>query len=227
MPSEENIQILRDNLAQRNHPAHHICKPTTRLVVEGYPRSSNSFAAEMIAVSANGILQRAEIAHHTHEVANLQIAEHLGIPKIILIREPENAILSFHIYSEAPIERCAEEYVAFYSGALKLMDKTAVVHFREVTDDFRTVIERINAIGGFGIPEDQDFAAIREQALALVRSLAPKNNAEDAMRQVAAPDEKREQIKQQLRGEVQAYLAAHPEVQQVYERLMARAGLTL
>lgn len=216
---------LRKKLA-KTHAPNHLCGPDTALVVEGYPRSSNSYAVDMIAESAIGFLHRSKIAHHTHEVINLQIAEAYGIPKIILIREPEDAILSFHIYSQVPLQRCAEKYAAFYTGALKLMKKnTAVIHFREVTGDFRTVIERINAIGHFGIPEDQDFDAIHERALDLVRSRAPQTSEEDAMRQVAAPDEKREEIKAQLRGEVQEHLTAHPRARRVYERMMARAGL--
>ena len=108
MITKEDALALHAKLAQ-THAPNHLCRPDTRLVVEGYPRSSNSFAVDMIGESATGLLRRQDIAHHTHDVANLQIAQAYGIPKVILIREPEAAILSFHIYSNAPIPRCAKK----------------------------------------------------------------------------------------------------------------------
>lgn len=222
--TKEDALALHAGLA-KTHASNHLCRPDTRLVVEGYPRSSNSFAVDMIAESAVGHLRRPDIAHHTHDVANLKIAQAYGIPKVILIREPEDAILSFHIYSNAPIAQCAKKYADFYAEALELMENSAVIHFRDVTGDFRTVIERLNAIGDFGIPEDQDFEAIRIRALDLVRSRASTTNQEDATRQVAAPDPDREEIKTRLRGEVQTFLAAHPRAQNVYNRVMTRIGL--
>lgn len=220
--TKDEALALRATLAKTHEP-HHLCGPDTRLVVEGYPRSGNSFAVDMIAECAGGHLHRAHIAHHTHEVANLQIAGAWGIPKVILIRPPEDAILSFHIYSKAPVGRCAKKYADFYAGALKCMNRAVVIHFRDVTGDFATVIRQINAITGFAIPEDQDFDAIRARALDLVRARASKTSEEDAMRQVAAPDPQRDAIKNELRGDVQGFLAAHPRAIRVYDRVMARS----
>ena len=226
MLNEHQLSVIRSDLEKR-HPPNHICKPNTRLVIEGYPRSSNSFAVHMTYLSAGNRLHESEIAHHTHRVDNLRLADAYGVPKVILIREPEDAILSFHIYLKLPMERCAAIYVSFYTAALLKMEKTAVVHFREVTGDFRSVVKRINAVGNFGIPEDQDFDAIRDKALALVRSRASKTSEEDAMRQVAAPNEKRQKIKEELRKAVWECLASNPEVRDIYERVIATAGLTL
>lgn len=222
--TQDEALALRATLAETHEP-HHLCGPETELVVEGYPRSSNSFAVDMIGEAAAGVLHRSRIAHHTHDLANLQIAGAYGIPKLILIRPPEDAILSFHIYSRAPVARCARKYADFYAGALELLDNARIVHFDEVTTSFRVVIERINAIGGFAIPEDQDFEAIRTRALGLVRGRASKTSEDDAMRQVAAPNEAREAIKTQLRGEVQNFLSGHPRAQRMYDRVMAKADM--
>ncbi len=222
--SKEEAQALQATLAAR-HAAHHVCSPETRLVVEGYPRSSNSFAVDMIAQSGRGHIAVSQIGHHTHDVANLQIAEAHGIPRLILIRPPEAAILSFHIYSGAPIGRCAAKYHAFYTGARALMDRrSAVAHFDEVTGAFGAVVRKLNAIGGFGIPDNQDWDAIREDALAAVRGRASED-AEEATRQVAAPTEARETMKAELRGQVQAFLAEHPRAERIYERVCKAAGL--
>ncbi len=223
--TEQEAIALRETLAQTHEP-HHLCGPDTELVVEGYPRSSNSYAVDMIGEAAIGFLHRSRIAHHTHEVANLQIADAYDIPKVILIRNPEDAILSFHIYSQAPIARCATKYADFYAGAIKLMKRNAVViPFPDIIGDFSKVIAQINTIGNFNIPEDQDFEVIRTRALGLVRGRLARASAEDAMRQVAAPDAKREEIKKTLRTDVQGFLADHPRALRVYARVMERAGL--
>lgn len=225
MTTKEEAVILRETLAKTHEP-HHLCGPDTRLVVEGYPRSSNSYAVDMIGEAAIGFLHRSRIAHHTHEIANLQIAQAYDIPKVILIRAPEDAILSFHIYSRAPIARCAAKYADFYAGAIKLMKRNAaVIHFRDIIGDFSRVITRINAIGDFNIPENQDFEVIRTRALGLVRGRLAEASEEDAMRQVAAPDAKREEIKNALRGDVRGFLGDHPRARRVYERVVEKAGL--
>lgn len=222
--TKDRAEELYEALAAK-HEVHHICRPDTKLVVEGYPRSSNSFAVDMIVESAPGILRPHELGHHTHEVANLQIADAYGIPKLVLIREPEDAILSFHIYSGAPIARCAKRYADFYEGALQLPDGSAGAHFREVTSDFGAIVKKLNEIGGFGISEDQDFEAIRERALAAVRGRVENVAEEEATRRVAAPNEKREKIKDELRGEVQGFLSEHPRAERLYNRVVKRFGL--
>ena len=202
------------------HATNHICRPESRLVVEGYPRSSNSFAVDMLVEAAGGHLNVGQMGHHTHDIANLQIAEAYRIPKLILIRDPEAAILSFHIYSGAPIMRCAKRYGDFYLASLELRKTgTAAAHFNEVTNDFGKVVAKVNGIGDFNIPEDQDFDEIRDRALASVRSRASTES------EVAAPNEKREAMKNEVRDQVQDFLAKHPRALRIYERVLKRYDL--
>lgn len=222
--STNEAAALRDRML-KVHAPNHVCRPDTRLVIEGYPRSSNSFAVDVVAEAAGAALPRHFIAHHTHEVDNLRLADAYGIPKIILIREPGDAILSFHIYSKAPVEACANRYAEFYRQCLTMMDKAAVVHFRDVTTNIGSVVAKINAIGNFGIDETQDFDAIRERALALVRGRASKDDQDLAARQVAAPDARREALKNELRADVQSYLASRSELNEIYEKILAAGNL--
>ena len=73
---------------------------------------------------------------------------------------------------------------------------------------------------------DQDFDDIRARALALVRGRADADDPDAATRKVAAPNEEREQIKQKLRGDVQAFLDKHPHARNLYARMRKKAGLT-
>ena len=58
------------------------------------------------------------------------------------------------------------------------------------------------------------------------RWCADADDPDAATRKVAAPNEDREQIKQKLRGDVQAFLDKHPHARNLYARLRRKAGLT-
>jgi hypothetical protein len=70
----------------------HLCvRDDTELVIEGYPRSANS-------TTAYGFLDRqsrpVRVAHHKHHAAQLLLASKRGLPAVLLIRKPEQAIIS-------------------------------------------------------------------------------------------------------------------------------------
>lgn len=217
MESSLTIDQLRERLSR--HLAHHVCNQNTRLVVEGYPRSGNSFTVDMLAVCGGSRLRREEMAHHTHEIENLLLADACGIPKMILIREPEDAILSYMIFSGRPVAACAERYARFYRCARNLLSNAIIVHFRDAIADFRTVACRLNALGNYGIPQDQDFSLRHQEALALLRGRA-SDDPERAARQVAAPSEKREEMKKAARANVLDYLERNGEARRAYEEFL-------
>lgn len=223
--TKDQAQDLFDSLATRHEP-HHLCKPDTRLVLEGYPRSSNSFAVDILIASAGRLLHSSQLGHHTHDVANLQIADAYGIPKLILIREPKDAILSFHIYSRAPVAKCAKLYGDFYQGALELTDNADAAHFSEITGDFGKVVRKVNRLLGVKIPVNQDFEQIKEQALSSVRERAKSGDKDLDTRQVAAPNPEREVLKDKARSDVDTFLASHPRAERFYEKIMKQFKLT-
>ena len=70
----------------------HLCiDEYTEIVIEGYPRSANS-------TTAYGFLARqtrpVRLAHHKHHAAQLLLAAKQGIPSVMLIRQPEQAVVS-------------------------------------------------------------------------------------------------------------------------------------
>lgn len=218
--AQADVLTLQQNLL-RLHPKNHVCNSTTRLLVEGYPRSSNSFCVDMIVQSGLGVLPVEHIAHHTHSIENVKIAEYFGIPKVILIRSPADAVLSFHIYSGQPIRVCADIYVKFYSQSLMYLQNSIVVDFEQVTSDFRSVVVGLNRLGDFRLNENQDFVEIQQRALEMVRARG-KNLARDAeIRQVAAPNEQREILKERAREDVVNYLVKNANLHEIYLQMCA------
>jgi hypothetical protein len=100
----------------------------TRIVIEGFPRSGNT------------------VAHHHHMPAQVIRASQLGIPTLLLARKPTDAALSLVLREPGvPIRQALKHYVSFYEKAAEHRDALVVGFFEEVTRDYGTVLERVNA----------------------------------------------------------------------------------
>ena len=118
--------------------------PRTEVVIEGYPRSANGFAVSAFETAQPGPVR---IAHHLHAAAQVIRAVRLGIPAIVLVRDPEAAILSRMFLRSYPYRSpgpAAEEYLGFYGPLMPLRDRLVVATFEEVTADFGAVVRRLN-----------------------------------------------------------------------------------
>lgn len=114
----------------------------TQVVIEGYPRSANTFAHVAFTMAQPAPLR---IAHHLHSVGQVRRGVRLGIPTIVLIREPREAILSLAIRKElADVAWAVDEYLDFYAAMPPLADKFVLADFHEVTSDFGSVVRRLN-----------------------------------------------------------------------------------
>lgn len=213
-------QRLRDRLLEHHHPPL-ICGPDSHLVIEGYPRSSNSFAVWMLFVlQGDGFGEG--LGHHTHSVDNLRLAEHFGVPSAVLIRAPEDAILSLTIFADAPIDYATDRYLGFYEGTLALEKMPLVLPFDMVTHDYNQVVDRLNAHAGQSIRHSTDLEGDTARAYAMARERADEIHGDKVVEQIAIPSAEREAIKATRRAEVQAHLAGRPEVQKIYDAVMAR-----
>lgn len=67
-----------------------ICGPDKDICVEGYPSSANSFLLNVL----RQIRPDLTIASHTHSVANIKLAEKHGVPWVLLMRKPVQAVAS-------------------------------------------------------------------------------------------------------------------------------------
>jgi hypothetical protein len=201
-----------------------VCKDDTDIVIEGYPRSSNSFTFWMLTVLGQG-RPPLRIAHHTHRIENLQIGQLLGKPTVVLIRPPADAILSFMIYHDLTVERAAQRYIDFYTGVLELPERPAVFRFADIITDFNKVVRHVNAVTGAGIPLSADMAADTAKAHAKSRDLAEKVHGDKVVERLAVPLAERELLKRKLRGKVQAHMQTAPELQRLHDRIDALADL--
>lgn len=114
----------------------------TKIVIEGYPRSANNFAVEAFRSSQN---RPVRIAHHTHTIAQVIQATKWKLPTLVLIREPEQAVLSRIIRNKhCSVNSALINYIMYYEVVKKLNSSITIASFEEVTNDLGEVISRIN-----------------------------------------------------------------------------------
>jgi hypothetical protein len=137
--------------ARRRHGAP--VGPDTQIVIEGFPRTANTFAVVAFTMAQ---AEPVRVAAHVHAPAQLIAAAERGIPAIALIREPEPTVLSFAIrHPDIGVRHGLFGYVRFYEPLLRYRDRIVVGRFSDVTTDFGAVIRRVNERFGtsFGIFE--------------------------------------------------------------------------
>jgi hypothetical protein len=130
-----------------------IVDKTTDIVIEGFPRSSNSFAVQAFKKSQNGAYK---IATHTHSHTQIIEAVRLGKPTLVLIRKPSDCIVSLKalelessngdemLMHRMKIAEFIRWYIVFYSSLMPYKGRFVTATFEEVTGDFGKVIEALN-----------------------------------------------------------------------------------
>lgn len=121
----------------------------TELVVEGYPRSGNTFAVAAVQFAQ---ARPVVIARHTHAPAQVIEAARRGLPTLVLLRDPRDASMSLVIREpQISLALALRRYVRFYSRLAPFHNSFIVATFAQVTTDFGVVIERLNARCGLDL----------------------------------------------------------------------------
>lgn len=118
-----------------------VVTPDTQLVMEGFPRSANTFARVAFNSAQS---ERVRIAHGLHVPAQVIRAARWRIPTLVLIRKPKDAVLSFAIRDPISVDQALRYYLSFYETVEEYRDAYVLGLFEEVTEDFGGVIRRIN-----------------------------------------------------------------------------------
>jgi hypothetical protein len=118
-----------------------VVRPDTEILIEGFPRSANSFAVVAFNRAQGG---GARIANNLHVPAQIMRAAEWGVPALVLLRNPSDAVLSYAVRDPISVERALKYYVSFYETAERYRDSFVLGTFEEVTGDYGAVIERVN-----------------------------------------------------------------------------------
>lgn len=131
-----------------------VAKPDTQLVIEGAARTATTFTYYGILVSQGFSIS---IAYHIHLPAQVLRAIEWGIPVIVTIRSPRDAVASAVVREPfMPSKAYLERYFHFYQTLKPFVDKFLIVDFDEVVNNFPRLIDRLNSKFdlGYAIPDD-------------------------------------------------------------------------
>jgi len=120
-----------------------LARQDTAIVIEGFLRSGNTFSVAAFEV-ANG--RTVHVGRHLHGAPHILRAVRMGLPTVVLIRSPRDAVSSYLIRRPTLTPRDAlVEYLDFYETSWKVRDGFVVGLFEQVVADFGTVLETVNA----------------------------------------------------------------------------------
>ncbi len=126
-------------LAKQHRPL--LVSPRTQLVIEGFPRSGNTFAIRAFFRANPGAI----VAHHMHAQAQVMVAAKRRIPAVVLIRRPDDAVRSLLVrHRHISLQLALKAYVEFYEDLLPYCDRFLLAPFELVTRDFGSVIRGVN-----------------------------------------------------------------------------------
>ena len=148
-------------------PSPQVISSRTELVIDGYTRSASTFAVYALQLSQD---RPVRIAHHLHAAAQFVEAARRGIPALLLIREPQGAILSQLV--REPCVMLSDALVAysrFHERLVPYRHAFVVGDFEEVTHDFGRVVRRLNARFGTNFLEFMPTEANKGECLELMQ----------------------------------------------------------
>ena len=94
--------------------------PDKLVVIEGFPRSGNSFARRAFIMAQGENFDVARIAHHLHVPAQVIRAARWRIPTLVLLRRPKDAVLSLVIRDPISVDQALRYYISFYESRRKV-----------------------------------------------------------------------------------------------------------
>ena len=194
----------------------------TEIVIEGYPRSGNTFA-----VAAFRLAQRrpVRIAHHLHAAAQVLAGVRRGLPVMVLLREPESAVLSVAVKDpSASIRWALRSYVRFHRAVASHRSGFVIAPFDRVRADFGRVIRSVNDRFGTAFAE---FVHTEPNLSAVLDSVERRGEREaratgrSLERAVGRPSPERDRAKEALRESYldERHAALRREAEALFERL--------
>jgi hypothetical protein len=120
----------------------------TALVIDGFPRSANTFATIAFQVAQPSPVR---LGHHLHAPAHLVTAVNEGIPALALIRDPVDTVVS-EAMREAPVSlrTVIAAYRRFYETLMPVVERLTIGRFDVVTSDLGSLIDEIDRRHGVG-----------------------------------------------------------------------------
>ncbi len=141
------LALFLSRLGRYGHPLRH----DTEIVIEGFPRSGNTFA---VAAFRRAQQRPVHLAHHLHAPGHVIVALRRGVPTLVVIRHPDEAVPEFSVSKpNLSVRAILRGYIRFYEPLLPHRWGFVTASFEDVLSDFTSVIRRINERFGTAFDE--------------------------------------------------------------------------
>ncbi len=128
----------------RGRLRHRRVRPQTRIVIEAFPSSGNTYCRQAFLM-CNPDVEPNDLCTHTHAPRVVERAVRLGVPCIVVARDPRDAVSSMvQRFSGIHIRSAFDYYDHYYRKLLPLRDEFVVAPFESMIHDFTTAVEACN-----------------------------------------------------------------------------------
>lgn len=176
----------------------------TDLVIEGFPRSGNTFAVAAYRVANKG---RLRIASHVHLPAHVRLAVRWGIPTLCIVREPKDAVVSLCIREPwMELGFALRSYIRFHEQLLPSRSDCFWISFKTFIDDPRSAMTGLNRRFGTTFHPIGSSRQDYEECFRMIDKM-DREDQESSMigvTTVARPLDAREKLKEPLFAELKA-----------------------
>ena len=181
----------------RNRDSEMAVSRATQLVIEGFPRTGNTFSVTAFRQAQK---ESVRLAHHLHAPAQVIRAARWRVPCLVLIRNPIDAVLSMRIrLPQFSASQALLYYASFYETIIPHRNSYVLGHFEQVTTDFGKVTEQINTrFGTKFVPFEHTEENVREAFLSIEKDYLSKGQRAG----IARPSAARKEVKESLRKEL-------------------------
>jgi len=139
-------------LARRWHAdyEHRFVEPDTELVIEGFGRSGSTFAVLAFEQAQE---RPVKTAHHTHAAAQVKVSARMGIPTVVIVRDPMDATLAHMVRRKIPARPALRSWIRYHRHLLPYRDRIMTTTLASVSSDFGAVIRAVNERFGTSFKE--------------------------------------------------------------------------
>ncbi len=140
----------------------------TDLVVEGFPRSGNTYAALGIASAQP---RPVRIVSHAHVPAQVRRAVALEVPTVVAVRDPADATCSMAVADPHHRVRDLLRYwIHYHEQVLELEHGVVVASFADITGQLGAVVDAVNRRFATELEPVGDDRATRDRIFAAIES---------------------------------------------------------
>jgi hypothetical protein len=212
---------------RHRHSSDYCVSRDTEVVIEGFGRAGSTFAWLAFMAAQD---RPVRTAHHTHAAAQVITAVRMGVPTMVIVRSPLEAVPAHMARKGVSARMALVAWTRFHRRILPYAHGFVACSFDEMTTNFGPVVERFNARFGrtYGVfdhtPENeaQIFEQIRERN---TLRFGDEPSA-DSAKALGLPTPERIELKARLRTELDAVQLSRQRARalRIYDTLVAHPG---